>query len=664
MDHRKLSSVLLTSLLAVSVLAVGTAGIATAGNDPLETAANQPLEDGGIYFQGQILYNDTVASPSEQLELRNSSGNLTRNVTVDDSGMFVVDSTDLEGEYALHDEYGSLVEFEIVEQNFDFGYQNYYYVDNGTATRVTDLEMDTNRYGDYPIELESSTLNLTERVEGVNEEDGTTFVTGDQLPAKVNVSDLENGTYRIEANVTDTTARGNITFRPSNVTHVEFDRHTKTVEITEGGSYWGSHSLRYDHGIDERLDVYVEEPDGDLYVDEIEMNEHGWHVFSGWYTNDTYYAKNDSSRVVNFSTTTHRVEASFDTSTVENGNGETNLSVESNRNGYDLVLWAENLSRATLNEATPNSTVTDEGDLVVQNLDANESLTLNYSSLPVGNYTIHAASHDTTTQGTANLTVEDPSPPDDEDDGDDENGGGGGGGDVPPPSTRVEVVEESKQHVRAKITSARADSSASVTLSGLGTDAATFQHLDVTPVSSDPLPRFFLDVLVMNTSEVDPSDETETLAALRVEPTYVTNDELEAVTVRFRTSTNAADPESVTLYRRAGGEWTTLDTEFVGERDGEHVFRAVATGASVFAVGADESVSNETTDSETGTSRTRSTTERAGETTAAETRSAMASGTTRSATTESSGAVGHDLSSVFVPIVALILAFGLRERSQ
>jgi hypothetical protein len=659
MGKYKVSSALLVGLLVFSTLAVGSVGVATAKGSSSEIAANAPLEDGEFYFQGQILYNDTFAKAGEELELRNETSNkLVRNVTADDSGAIVINSTDLDGDYYLQNESDqTVVAFEVVEHHIHLGHENYYYVDDGTHSHFVNISMTSNLLSDYEIALESPTVNLTERVEGAREVNGTAVVSSDAFPVRVNVGGLENDTYRIDADAMVTTASANVTFKPSNDTHVEFERQVPTTEIVENGWYWGSHTLAYDHGIDENLILYVERSDGDVYTDEIEMNETGWHVLSGQYETNSYYLENETGKVVNFSTTAQTVDASFAQATVEADTNETNLSLSSNRDGYDALFWAENASRETLNESIPASTVTGEGDIVVRDLSSDESLTFNYSALPAGNYTMYVSSNDTTAQGSATVQVEERSSDDDEED--DGGGGGGGGGDVDPPSVRVEVVDKSEGHLLAKVTSARADSSASVTLSGLGTDAATFQRLEVTPESSDPLPRFLLDASVEQPLNAELPDESELLAALRVEPTYVSNDELDAVVVRFRTATDSTDPEAVTLYRSVDGEWTSLDTEFVGERDGDYAFRATATGVSLFAVGVDDSaVFDDDSESATETQTT-------SETTSATSESAMESGNAETDTaTPSSGPVGHGASSVLVPLVAVLLTIGLKVRNH
>lgn len=669
MSNRNVASVILTALLVFSVLSVGATGSVVADSS-LETTANEPLEDSGIHWQGHQLYNDTVANSNEILGLYDSdSESLVRNVTADESGSFVLDSTDLEGTYSLRNESNETVlEFQIVEQTVDFSSQNYYYVDNGTGTHVLDLEVDSNRVGGYDFTLKSDELNLTNRIDEAEEVNGTAVVSGSDLPVQVNLSGIEDSsdTYRIDGNVTDTTGEDNLTFQPSNFTHVEFERQLPTVEVVENGSYWGTHSLVYDHGQpDEELYLYS----NGMYFDAVKTNQSGWATFGGEFDSGTYYIKNDTERLVNFSLVAQTVDASFEDDAVENGTGETNLSVASNRSDYDLLLWAENLSRATLNDAVPSATVTAEGDLVVQNLSADESLTLDYSDLSAGNYTLHVSSNDTMATSSASLRVKERSSKDGDgggsDGGDDgsSGGGGGGGGNVPPPSVQVEVVEEGDRYLRAKITNARADSPASVSLPGFGAPNANFQQLDVAPESSDAQPRFFLNASVVSTPAVHAPSDVETLAYLHVNPTYVGNDELGEVAVRFRTATDSTDPETVELYRYVDGAWTSLDTEFVGERDGDYAFRATATGVSLFAVSVDDSEalgddSGPATETQSTTEATTTTT-----TTTVE-RSAMESAETTITATPSSGPVGHDLSSVLVPLVAVLLALGARVRKR
>ncbi|WP_276300552.1 PGF-pre-PGF domain-containing protein [Halorussus lipolyticus] len=669
MSESKLSSVLLVGLFVFSLLAVGGAGTAAAGNS-IDTSANAPLEDGGIYWHGQVLYNDTVANAGERLQLHNGSSDaVVRDVSAGNSGLFTVDTGDLRGKYYLQNESDQTVaQFQVVEQEIDFRYQNYYRVDNGTATHVLHLEINSNRGGGYALALESPTLNLTKRIDSAQVVNGTTYVSSADLPAEVNVSDLEDGTHRIDANVSDTPVQANKTVRPSNYTRVEFVRHPPTEELVSGNDYWQGHTLAYDHEpTDETLNVYTEEG---AYANQVASNETGWYVFDSGDLEGGYYLENDTHQLATFLVRNHWVNTSFADATVTEGTGETNLSVTSNRTGYDLLLWAENLSRETLHEAVPSSTVTNEGDLVVQNLSDDTSLSVNYSAVPAGNYTLYLAGNDTAAKSTATLTVTaDSSGGDDgNDDGGDDggnggsgsSGGGGGAGGAPPPAVQVEDVASGDDYRRAKVANARADNPASVSLSGLGTDRASFDRLRITPESEEAEPRFFVNASTLDDPGVAGPTEGETLAYLSVETTYIESSALASVRITFRVPAAGTDPEGVTLYHRANGTWEPLSTSLVDERGGDYVFRAEATGFSLFAVGETDvaSIGSETeTATKTPTSGpaelTATTTEESGNATTAATEE----------TTQSSGPVGHDAASVLVPLVALFVALGHRTRN-
>lgn len=240
-------------------------------------------------------------------------------------------------------------------------------------------------------------------------------------------------------------------------------------------------------------------------------------------------------------------------------------------------------------------------------------------------------------------------------------GGGGGSSNVPPPSVRVEVTKRSATHVRAKVTSARADAPASVSLD-LDGDRTTFHDLQVTPKSEDAEARFFLDATVVDSPDAPSPPGDETLGYLRVKPTYVQNSELAGVTVEVRVPTDGVSPNEVTLYRYHDGKWSTLETEFVGKRGGRYAFRGSASGASLFAVGV---TYQETT---TATPTTGTTTAPESKTTTqdstATTESALADATTSATPTTTTGDSGTVPG--FGPLAALVAlavgAFSARRR--
>lgn len=180
-------------------------------------------------------------------------------------------------------------------------------------------------------------------------------------------------------------------------------------------------------------------------------------------------------------------------------------------------------------------------------------------------------------------------------------GGGGGGGDIPPPPAMAEIVEADDGSLRVEVTGARAGDSASVPLSALETDGATFQKLRITPRSEEAEPRFFIDASVASAPGGAPLPSDESLGFLRVEPTYVKNSDLAGATVRFRVPTDGVSPDEVTAYRYRDGSWRALETEFVGKRDGEYAFRAKANGVSLFGVGVTHSAEQTTSSGTNGT---------------------------------------------------------------
>ncbi|MFC4551967.1 MULTISPECIES: S8 family serine peptidase [Halorussus] len=170
------------------------------------------------------------------------------------------------------------------------------------------------------------------------------------------------------------------------------------------------------------------------------------------------------------------------------------------------------------------------------------------------------------------------------------NGGGGGGSNVPPPSVQVELLDPTASSATAKITNARADSPGRVSFAGgLSAGDATVRGLTVVPASSGPEARFLVDV---RATESPPAGATafdgvsETLGYVTATPTYITDAELEAVSVAFAVDAERArSPKNVGLYRYRDGTWKRLPTTFRHERGGSYLFRASASGTGTFAVG-------------------------------------------------------------------------------
>ena len=88
----------------------------------------------------------------------------------------------------------------------------------------------------------------------------------------------------------------------------------------------------------------------------------------------------------------------------------------------------------------------------------------------------------------------------------------------------------------------------------------------------------------------DPGDGADALARVRLGHT-IDNADVDDVSFTFRVAkdrlrSTGTDPEEVALYRHAGGSWTALGTDVVGETASHYVFAADSPGLSEFAIGA------------------------------------------------------------------------------
>ncbi|MFC4447796.1 S8 family serine peptidase [Halorussus aquaticus] len=173
-------------------------------------------------------------------------------------------------------------------------------------------------------------------------------------------------------------------------------------------------------------------------------------------------------------------------------------------------------------------------------------------------------------------------------------GGGGGGANVPPPSVQVSVTDLTETYAKAKVTSARASSPGVVSFDGgLRAGDATVRKLKMVPKSADAEPRFFVEA---RTSGSVPSGvaafegASETLGYLTVTPTYISDGELDTVGVTLGVDAARVDsPKNVALYRYEDGEWSSVQTTFLREHDGQYRYRASSAATGTFAVGVEAS---------------------------------------------------------------------------
>jgi len=167
----------------------------------------------------------------------------------------------------------------------------------------------------------------------------------------------------------------------------------------------------------------------------------------------------------------------------------------------------------------------------------------------------------------------------------------GGSDDAPAkparPSVTVERANETDSLVAAIAGATGGERARIAVPDGFGANGSAFEALSVDAGA----PNVSLSI-AFHAERPDgvPKPDADALSYLEVDEREAGS--VESARIRFRVEADALDrrevaPESVTLHRYADGEWETLSTEHVRERDGTHLFEAVSPGFSVFAIGAE-----------------------------------------------------------------------------
>ncbi|WP_254543908.1 DUF7282 domain-containing protein [Halomarina pelagica] len=233
-------------LAALMVLSVVVGSVALTG--AAAAAANETLNDGSTYFQGQTLvYTNGVDTPDETFVIETEDGAFVRQVSAN-SGTLTIDSTELAvGQYVLASEYDSTptgLNFRIANQTLDLSSE----VSSVSYQGSADITVDSNR-ADY-------THHLTATLDGSNVEpadlkailDGVGTVTqnadGDDVLAvsgsdsQTLTLDLSGTTYSgelvITSNVADTTASDSITLDLKAKGDADAEFNSSVVRETRG----------------------------------------------------------------------------------------------------------------------------------------------------------------------------------------------------------------------------------------------------------------------------------------------------------------------------------------------------------------------------------------------------------------------------------------------
>lgn len=380
-------------------------------------AADRTLEDGQTYWQGNVITAENATAPNESLYINASdTGQTAQTLTADNNGNITVDTATLDGTYNLTNSTGvTLFTFEIAVQILDVDYTSLQLAYGGELKEVV-LDIDSNR-GSFELELSSDAW------------DGNRTVTahgGEEIT--LNASNLPDGPHTIHGQVSDTTAEFTVTVdvsNPPSFTYVfpesspEYPNDTR--EFVDGRSYWQGQNVVWDSGVP-GLEYQIRDTSGNLILERA-TNETGHGVFDTSGLVGTYDLINTSSGDTVGSITVEQQRVMLDMAAADNTlteGDETTLSVSTNRNKSDMVVWSDKLPRDTLQTAIPDTIRVGE-DVILQNVSDGDIFSIETDGIEPGTYELGLWSTDSDAQDRLTLTVEA-----EEEEGDSSSGGSTG----------------------------------------------------------------------------------------------------------------------------------------------------------------------------------------------------------------------------------------------
>lgn len=423
--------------MALAFLLISAAGLAPIGLiDTASAAENYTLEDGASYWQGPVRTAENITAPNESVTVVDAdTGIVEASLTANADGDVDVDTSALEGTYYLNNSSDAmLLEFEIVIQSLTADYTAIH-LRNGGEVKHAVLDIDSNR-GTFEVEASGDGLNLTERVDGAEGTDGNYTVTlagGGEL--EINVSDLEGGNYTIAGQVVDSTASFSTIIDISNPptieyvfpeTSSEFPNDTRPFE--DGGEYWAGQIAVWDAGESGITYQIRTLDDANSLVRERQTNESGHGNIDTSGLEGDYELINSSSgqQVGVFKVKTHTFDVTIGDTTLEKGQ-TTTLTVSTNRNGSDLVLWADKLNRTETQQVFPQ-TVRIDGEVILENVSDGDVIQFESDTLDPGTYEFGLFSTDSSARVIQTFVIEAPATPTPTPTETDSGGGGSGGG--------------------------------------------------------------------------------------------------------------------------------------------------------------------------------------------------------------------------------------------
>jgi len=250
-------------------------------------------------------------------------------------------------------------------------------------------------------------------------------VSGNQTDLEISGVDIDE-TQTLAAAVHNGTDTGGDLNTDPEVVDTATIRVADQEQTTDGQLIWQGQAVRYDIATDtsgagtDNLQLRQGEPDdvndsdGNSLVTELSVDDNGQvYIQTGDLEAGRYFISNDGGTSAltdsRFEVAPQSVDADWDSERVSNEGERTeaDLTVESNRDDYDVEVSAEGLDADDLDEIFPNADTVDQDDDVVvfEGVSTNETIEANFTDADGDDYNFTVSAADTTAEDDAPLEV-------------------------------------------------------------------------------------------------------------------------------------------------------------------------------------------------------------------------------------------------------------------
>lgn len=267
---------------------------------------------------------------------------------------------------------------------------------NGTAETPHVIDIMSNR-ASYDISLESPDFDVLSKMRAVEEADGKAVLSDINSGDQLFINDLEEGVYRLDISVADTTVEETIVFEidsiESHQRQVELvDRQPTEVRLEDTGEYWIGTLLNGDNAQpNDPLDLRRD--DGTLSK-QLSADEAGnYSIKTDNLEEGGYFVSKRGEDLVEFTIKEQSLSVTYSDESIKRGD-TAELRVVSDRDQYDLIVWVEELSTEQLIAASDDLEKIDNY-AVADNISGSESIRIDTSDVEDSQLTTVAVSSDT-----------------------------------------------------------------------------------------------------------------------------------------------------------------------------------------------------------------------------------------------------------------------------